>query len=152
MIRTTVLASILTLAAACGASQSSVEVRGGTEEIAMLAGQWHGSYEGLQSGRRGTITFDLEVGRHTAEGEVLMNALGAESAATPLKIKFVSVSRGAISGRIEPYMDPQCNCEVRTTFEGKVRGDAITGTFVSVPDHPDFGEQSGWWSVERNLN
>src|SRR5687767_2694703 len=94
------------LLAACGASSaSSVPVKGKEADIALLAGKWSGDYEGVDSGRRGSVTFDLSLGYHTAEGQVIMQPGGV-----PLQIKFVTIGEGKISGKIAPYTDPACNC------------------------------------------
>jgi hypothetical protein len=98
--------------AACGGSQKDVEVKGKDTETAKLAGEWEGTYEGRESGRSGTAKFNLQLGRHTAEGEVYM---GGE---TPLKIQFIEVEGGQIQGTIAPYTDPNCDCQVETTFLG----------------------------------
>jgi len=132
--------SILFVLAACGGAQS-VEVKGGEGDLAALAGHWEGDYTGTESGRSGPVTFDLELGRHTADGTVLM---GGE---TPLKIQFVAVEGGQLSGKIEPYTDPACSCEVQTEFVGTLNGDAITGSFTT--EVAGMGEQHGEWSVVR---
>ena len=53
-----------------------------------LAGDWQGEYQGKESGRSGTVSFSLAIGRHIAEGEVVM------SGSTPLKIEFVQIKGG----------------------------------------------------------
>ncbi len=130
----------LVVLAACGGAQQ-VEVKGGEGDLAQLAGHWEGSYSGTESGRSGPVTFDLELGRHTADGTVLM---GGE---TPLKIQFVEVEAGGLSGKIEPYTDPACSCEVTTEFVGSLNGDAITGQFTTTIAGMD--PQHGEWSVVR---
>ena len=127
---------------ACAATAKQVEVKGGNEDLVKLAGNWEGQYEGLDSGRTGAIKFNLEVGRHTADGEVF---LGGN---TPLKITFVQVEGGQVNGRIDPYTDPTCNCMVRTEFEGLFRGDSVDGTFTTKV-LPDGKELRGNWQVAR---
>ena len=127
---------------ACAATAKQVEVKGGNEDLVKLAGNWEGQYEGLDSGRTGAIKFSLEVGRHTADGEVF---LGGNQ---PLKISFVQVEGGQVNGRIDPYTDPTCNCTVRTEFEGLFRGDSVDGTFVTKV-LPDGKELRGNWQVAR---
>ena len=34
---------------------------------------------------------------------------------------------------MDPYTDPACDCEVETTFVGRVAGDTIEGTFTTTP-------------------
>ena len=124
-MRNIAIACAFTFAAACGGSQKAVEVKGGEDELAVLAGDWTGDYHGVESGRSGTIDFALELGRHVASGEVHMGAPDAP----PLKIEFVAIEGGKVSGTIAPYTDPNCACEVQTTFTGTAAGDTISGTF-----------------------
>jgi hypothetical protein len=128
--------------AACGGSQKDVEVKGKDTETAKLAGEWEGTYEGRESGRSGTAKFNLQLGRHTAEGEVYM---GGE---TPLKIQFIEVEGGQIQGTIAPYTDPNCDCQVETTFLGIVNGDEIKGEF-STKVGATGQIQTGTWQVTR---
>src|SRR5262249_23122461 len=78
---------------------------------------------GNESGRAGTVQFSLQLGRHVADGQVIMGG------ATPLKIEFVAVKAGQVKGTIAPYTDPNCSCEVETSFLGNIAGDKITGMF-----------------------
>jgi hypothetical protein len=128
--------------AACGGSQKDVEVKGKETETAKLAGDWEGTYEGRESGRQGTVKFSLQLGMHTAEGEVFM---GGE---TPLKIQFIDVEGGQIQGTIAPYTDPNCNCQVETSFIGIVSGDEIKGEF-STKIGATGQIQTGTWQVTR---
>ncbi len=127
---------------ACGGSQKDVEVKGKDTETAKLAGDWEGDYKGNESGRTGTVKFSLQLGRHTADGEVFM---GGE---TPLKIQFIEVEGGKIQGTIAPYTDPNCSCEVETSFLGTVAGDAISGMF-STKIGATGQIQTGTWQVTR---
>lgn len=131
-------------AVGCGGSQKAVEVKGGDAELAKIAGEWSGDYTGVESGRSGTITFNLQLGRHVAEGEIRMGA----PEAPPLKIEFVAVEGGKISGTIAPYTDPNCSCEVQTTFVGTATGEQIAGDFQTrVSATGDV--QTGTWQVTR---
>ena len=65
-----------------------------------------------------------------------------------LSIAFVRAVGGGVHGRIAPYRDPDCGCELETRFEGRIRGDVIEGTFSSRP--VDGGAvQTGTWKVKR---
>ena len=68
------LAGILLLSAAvaCSANPSPVPMRGDAADVALLAGRWAGSYESAESGRHGSILFQLDAARDTAYGDVLM--------------------------------------------------------------------------------
>ena len=46
-----------------------------------------------------------------------------------LTIRLVRVQGDTVTGRMEPYTDPDCQCTVETTFRGVLRGDTISGTF-----------------------
>lgn len=137
------LAIVFTVAA-CGGSQKAVEVKGGDGELAKIAGDWTGDYHGVESGRSGTIDFSLELGRHTAIGEIHMGAPDAP----PLKIEFVAVDGGKVHGTIAPYTDPNCTCEVQTTFTGTAAGDTISGTFETKVS-ANGQTQTGDWQVSR---
>jgi hypothetical protein len=136
-----VFVAISLLASACGGAQHAVEVKGRDTDLVELAGDWEGSYTGLESGRSGPVSFKLELGRHVAEGDVLLGA-------TPLAIQFVAVEGGTISGQIDPYTDPTCDCQVQTEFVGLRSGDSISGTFTTSVIGANI-EQHGEWSVSR---
>ncbi len=127
---------------ACGAAQKDVAMQGSDLDIARVAGDWQGEYKGDDSGRTGPVSFSLQVGSHTAEGQVMMDG------ATPLKIAFVKVQRNEVKGTIAPYTDPKCSCEVETSFFGTVDADQIGGTYESKLGAT--GQvQAGTWSVQR---
>ena len=133
---------MLVALAACGGSQKAVAVQGNDLDLARVAGDWHGEYKGNESGRSGPVSFSLQVGSHTAEGQVIMGG------ATPLKIEFVKVNKDEVKGTIAPYTDPNCSCQVETTFLGNLANDAIDGTFETKLG--TTGQvQTGTWSVTR---
>ena len=128
------------LLAACGGGQKEVAVKGTDSELVKIAGDWEGEYQGRDSGRKGPVKFSLQLGRHIAEGEVFM---GGE---TPLKIQFVEIDGGQLKGTIAPYTDPNCSCEVTTSFLGTLANDTVSGTFeTSVQGQT----QVGTWNVRR---
>ena len=47
-----------------------------------------------------------------------------------------------------PYADPQTGERLITTFEGRLAGDTIGGTFVTHPG-PTPGGETGRWVVTR---
>ncbi len=139
------LATAFVFLAACGGSltQSQIEMKGKDADLAALAGDWQGGYQQLENGRTGSIKFSLELGRHTADGQVLMGP-----AATPLKVSFVKIKESTVTGKIEPYIDPACMCQVSTEFLGTVAGNEIDGTFTEkVIANGD--EMHGTWKVSR---
>jgi hypothetical protein len=137
-----------------------VAVVGAPESLAGLAGHWSGDYWSAATGRRGTIRFTLEADTGAAWGDVWMfpaerpgvadetgrpRAHGAE----PLQIRFVRVDpAGTLSGTIDPYRDPECECMLSTTFTGEIAGDRIAGTYTSRGGraHP---VTTGQWEVRR---
>ncbi|NIP81707.1 MAG: hypothetical protein GWM90_21815, partial [Gemmatimonadetes bacterium] len=48
-----------------------------------------------------------------------------------LTITFVRSAGGTVFGRLDPYNDPVCGCEMRTTFTGRVKGNLVEGTYTS---------------------
>lgn len=134
---------------ACGSSASQVQVKGDDNAVIALAGEWEGTYTGADPGRQGTIHFHLTVGRHTAEGNVLMRPAGAVEKPQPLQIRFVEVDDGGtVSGKIGPYRDPQCHCMMEAEFIGKLSGDVIEGLFTTSQDGGKLSQQ-GRWSAHR---
>src|SRR5262245_35307512 len=120
----------LTSLGACASTMSSVPVKGTDKDLSRLTGQWEGTYESTASGREGTIAFSLAVGRHTAEGKVTMTVAAGD--VRPLQIEFLAIDEaGSVNGKLEPYVDPACNCNVETEFTGELRGGMIDGTFVT---------------------
>jgi hypothetical protein len=142
----------------CQSPQAPIPVIG---EIEQLRGAWRGEYWSAQSGRSGTITFDLQATSDTARGDVMMTPAEPvarmpdpggipelSSRPQPLTISFVRCSEGGVSGRLDPYRDPVCGCLLLTTFSGRITADTIQGTFVTV--HQDMGRKvEGQWRAVR---
>jgi hypothetical protein len=131
---------------------------GGTD-TSVLVGKWVGEYSSTETGRSGSIVIEFKSGGKVARGDVLMQPKGYSASAPegsdPLKsmpqvlqISFVNVEGGAVKGTMDPYVDPGCNCEVDTTFVGKVTGDTIEGTFSTTPVGRD-APTAGRWKVTR---
>jgi hypothetical protein len=135
------------LAGGCGGATSTVPVNGSDVDLSLVAGAWEGEYQGKESGRSGAITFDLALGHHAAEGNVVMHGAGMPPEGQTLQIRFVEMEGGQIRGKIVPYPDPQCKCEVETEFIGKVKGAAMDGTFTTRV--PDGRVQTGTWEAAR---
>ena len=152
----------------------AVPVLGSGSAKARLVGKWEGEYHSAETGRSGTIVFEFkgDVGR----GDVLMMPKGANEPLRPahtesasrdsqtkpdsatidetlrnmqvLSIRFIETSEGALAGVLDPYIDPNCSCEVQTSFNGVLRGDRIDGSFTSKPVAGGPGA-TGQWSVKR---
>jgi len=144
MVRSLSLAVVLSFVAACGSSITSVPVKGADGDRARLTGAWKGEFEGANNHRSGTIDFNLEMGRHTADAKVVMQ-VGEDK--VQLKVAYLEVDSARLVGKIEPYLDPSCNCTVQTDFEGSVSPGFIVGTYRV---RPSGGQQmTGSWSAER---
>ena len=162
------IASVLMLAAAaagCAGKPAAVPLQASAADMTALAGRWEGQYNSNQTGRGGSIVFTLAAGSDSAAGDVVMIPAGTNrpimregpgrppftaSGATPevLTIRFVRIEGGKVSGALDPYRAPDCDCVVTTTFVGTVAGDRITGTFTTrggQRPEPVTGE----WEVRR---
>jgi hypothetical protein len=153
---------ILTLAFAAGCiwQGTPVPVTGDTR---WLEGSWDGTYWGGERGRSGTITFRLKAGTDSAWGDVVMLPPQNEFTRPPgapegmrtmrepahlLRISFVRCEDGEVTGRLDPYQDPDTGERVHTTFEGRLEGKVFKGTFVSY--YPGTGTRvNGKWEVKK---
>lgn len=130
-------------------------------DLSVLVGKWQGEYSSPDTGRSGSIVIEFKKGGKVAQGDVLMVPKGSLSAPAPtagadpltsmpqvLQISFVNVEGGAVQGNMDPYIDPQCNCEVDTTYVGRISGDTIEGTFTSTPSGAG-APTTGRWKVTR---
>ena len=164
------IAGLIALSAAligCGWRQTPVPLAGDATSIDMLTGSWAGDYNSQQTGRSGSITFELAADNSSAYGDIVMIAkpgpvqvsaaerqpgavLMQRATMQPLKIRFVRAESGRVTGTLDPYKDPDCGCTLTTTFEGVFTApDKIEGTFHSRGT--DFGHvpADGKWSVTR---
>jgi hypothetical protein len=148
------------LGVSCTWQGTPVPIVGPTES---LEGQWDGAYFSQQTGRTGSILFRLNAGTDSAFGDVVMVPAQEEEIKPPvdllvpqakyrnprlLRISFVQCEPGRVSGRLDPYLDPETGERVVTTFEGRQRGDTFEGTFSSL--YPGSGRRvTGEWSAKR---
>ena len=161
---------VLTMAGAswaCAAKPSPIPVVANAADLSQLAGEWAGNYTSPETGRSGSITFKLGAGKDSAFGDVLMVPSGATQALVPadrgsgaqgsntparspqvLTIRFVRVEGGRVSGTLDPYRSPDCECTLTTTFSGELRGDTIEGSFVTRGTQLG-APQTGRWKVTR---
>jgi hypothetical protein len=123
-----------------------VRLQGDVRSISVLAGSWTGEYWGAAGGRGGSLSFSLRSGSDSLYGDVTMvdprgqpvrsadpsdvHAMHAGSS-QQLRIDFVAVRADSVRGTLEPYIAPDCECTVNTTFFGQVRSDKIAGTFLT---------------------
>jgi hypothetical protein len=152
----------------CAYHSPPVPVTGSPAALDALAGEWAGEYSSDATGRSGSIHFALRAATDSAFGEVLMVPAGATrpltrasagamlpgERTTPgtdtevLTIRFVSASGGTVTGSLDPYRAPDCDCILTTRFSGRQDGDRITGTFVTTGD-PVHEQLTGRWQVTR---
>lgn len=147
-MRALVAGVAVVLAAGCAGNPSPVPVLASPADLSALGGSWEGEYSSSQTGRSGSIVFQLAAGRDTAFGDVLMvpkvdsrerDAAQTGSSVWPppqlaaqlLTIRFVRVEGGEVSGTLDPYQDPECGCLLSTTFVGRLDGDRIRGTYTT---------------------
>ncbi|HEX3129158.1 MAG TPA: hypothetical protein VH394_17625 [Thermoanaerobaculia bacterium] len=156
-----VVAAILT-ACAAAPPPPPVSVDANQKDLNAMAGDWVGDYFSGDSGRTGSIRFNLNPEQGALSGTVLMFPQGRSTAmepanrrsadaprgGQPLSVRFVVIEDGVVSGTLEPYKDPDCDCFVSTTFTGRVHGDVIQGTFVSHGG-PGGSTREGRWKVTR---
>lgn len=159
--------ALLVLLTGCARMRTPVPLAGDETSINMLTGRWAGDYKSEETGRSGSITFDLSGDDNSAYGDILMVARPSaiqmpvferqavseqipRSNVEPIKVRFVRAQGGRIIGTLEPYKDPDCGGTLTTTFEGEFTSpDKIDGTFHSRGS--DFGHipADGKWSVTR---
>jgi hypothetical protein len=145
--------------AACSSSNPAPPVPVEGADVSALAGRWVGEYSSSETGRTGSIVFELKRGDKVAHGDVLMkpreDPATAGSKPDPLRtmpqvlnISFVSATGGVLRGTMDPYRDPSCDCEVQTTFVGRRTGDAIEGTFTTTPQGAGT-ISTGRWKITK---
>jgi hypothetical protein len=159
------MAAAAGVALACASKPTPITVTG---DRASLAGKWVGEYVSPNTGRSGSIVFNLSPSGDAANGDVVMVPRGYDRALQPynagntagvtvqgaapsqvLTIKLVRVSGDTVSGVMDAYRDPECDCPVQTTFTGRINDDTIDGTF-STSGRPSAGPQTGTWRVKRS--
>lgn len=111
----------------------------------------------------------LAAGADTGFGDVLMLPSGsrhpyerADGGAAPggtvatagrptqlLRVTLVRAQGERVVGRLEPYLDPDCARPTWTTFEGRVDGNRIDGTFAMRRREDGAPVATGEWSVSR---
>jgi hypothetical protein len=162
---------------ACASKPTPVTVSGDSGGRASLAGKWTGEYQSTATGRSGSIVFNLSPAGDAATGDVVMIPRGYGKALVPyaepgtgagavgstptpttnpqpatvsqvLTIRLVRVAGDSVSGVLDSYRDPECNCPVQTTFDGTMNGDTIEGTFTTRGRQSN-APQTGTWRVKR---
>jgi len=147
---------------ACAYNPPPIPVVAAPHDLDRLVGVWNGEYQTTRVERAGTISFTLAAGSDSAYGDVTMiprmndsrnqfdTRLGTPAQLPrPLRITFVRMQGGDVSGALDPYVDPDLGCMVETRFRGALR-DARTlqGTFVTR-DETGAIVQRGTWKVTK---
>src|SRR5258708_31194356 len=89
------------------------------------------------------------IGLRRAGGDPTAVGQPAVRSGQAIGITFLRVTGGRVSGRLDPYTDPDCNCPLYTTFEGALKADTLQGTYSSHHDTGGYTPHGGW-RVVRN--
>ena len=157
------LLALVVLSASLGACAERSEpprvgVSATPDDVRVLGGTWEGEFWS-EDGAGGPIRFTLtaEQGQAVARGDVTVLGRPIRDALRPANapsesltgtrdIGFVSVdaTTETVSGTMEPYRDPECDCIVTTTFTGRVSRDRIRGTFLTRGGAAQVPRVGGW--------
>jgi hypothetical protein len=164
-LRKAVLVAALAIGMVACASAPVVPVAGTAADLRALVGEWDGRYTSDFQGRSGTIWFKLAGGEQKAQGDVRMIVEGGTTPYTPyrpkvdakssrdrdaiqfLSISFVRIDDTTVSGALDPYWDPACDCRAVTTFIGQVVESRMAGTFETRLANGDVAR--GRWEARR---
>lgn len=150
--------------AGCAARQPEIELTSSDFDLNPLVGEWRGDYSSTETGRNGTIAFTLRAAELAASGNVVMlpradSSFGANHAPVDpsipntrevLTIHFVRKEGSNVVGTLDPYRDPECACQVTTTFQGAFRDrSTIEGIYTTTPAIAGGRVTSGKWKVTR---
>jgi hypothetical protein len=157
------IAAVTLAVPGCASRKPEIELTASDFDLNPLVGEWQGTYNSTETRRNGTIAFTLRAGESAASGNVVMLPHTDASAATEavvdpsaiasrqvLTIHFVRKEGNNVVGTLDPYRDPECACQVSTTFQGTFRDSGtIEGTYTTVPAQPGGGVSTGRWLVTR---
>ena len=150
--------AVVASALGCASKPPEIELTSSDFDLNPLVGEWRGNYTNPAAGRSGTIAFTLHAGVSSASGNVVMIPNSADSslsspaavARSVLKISFIRKEGSKVSGTLDPFRDPNCGCQVTTTFEGAfVDAHTIEGTFSTAPLQVGPKVTNGTWKVTR---
>jgi hypothetical protein len=165
MKRLTFFVAIATLSImGCASRQPEIELTSSDFDLNPLVGEWRGDYSSTETGRNGTIAFTLRAAELAASGNVVMLPRADSSfeanhapvdpsipnAREVLTIHFVRKEGNNVVGTLDPYRDPECACQVTTTFQGAFRDrSTIEGIYTTTAVTPGARVTSGKWKVTR---
>jgi hypothetical protein len=165
--RGVICVALLGAVVGCSWRRTPVQVVSDSASIMALVGDWEGDYSSTETGRNGTISFHLATAKDTAYGDVFMIPraeparvvdqdrvrdayVRVQGPAEPLKIRFVRLESGHVSGILDEYKDPTCGCTLITTFDGNFRdANTIEGTFTTRGTTAGHQPAAGRWKVTR---
>ena len=141
----------------CASKPPEIALTSSDFDLNPLVGEWRGDYSNPEIGRGGTIAFTLRAGESAASGNVVMIPSSGDTfvphADTPrpvLTIHFIRKEGSKVTGTLDPYQDPACDCQASTTFEGAfVDRSTIEGTFTTVTSLAGRPATHGKWKVTR---
>ena len=147
-------AGVLSVSQAARAQELPVPVVGHAADVSRLAGVWEGGYASDETGRQGTLRFELAPGAtHAFTRLVMLPAPTPEDPAPEpvvLTLHLVEVDSATVRGVLRPYDDPEWDLPLETHFLGTLGGDGITGAFDSLPTRVDTIPTSGrWWATRQ---
>lgn len=158
--------AVAVLSAGCATNPPPVSLQAGTQDMTLLRGEWQGQYWSEETGRHGSIRFELTAAGDTARGDVVMIPAQREERLRPvgmdddteisaprpgpsfLTIHFVRCEQGHLQGTLDAYRDPGTGHPLVTTFRGEVVEDSIGGSFTSYDERTDRSAE-GTWFVRR---
>jgi hypothetical protein len=149
----------------CGTAMRPLRFEAPAAQWERLAGHWQGEYTIADHDRRGLIEFRLRAASREAFGDVLMipdrfswPTRGLPDRTRPypppeteprlLMIRFAAADGRGIHGAMEPYWDPDRQCQTSATFTGSIDGNVMAGRFESVCED-GVRVLRGRWRVER---
>lgn len=140
--------------AAPAVAQTPAPVEGDRVDLDRFVGAWVGGYTCEETGRHGTVVFQLAAGADTVEAAVLMIPRaggGRQPAAVPLALHRVVVEGRTLRGVLARYDDPEWDLPLETGFVGRLSpgGEAIEGTFRATGTTVDTIPQVGRWWARR---
>ena len=149
---------------ACASAPAPVHLTADPEGRALLAGKWSGDYYTADGNRSGSIELWFDEHDTTGvecRGDVVMvprsepslsyeqgGITAPEEAIRVLSIETLRVTGHDVYGIIAPYQDPETGETLSTSFEGKISGDRISGTLLTI--HGRSGDRAlGTWEATR---
>jgi hypothetical protein len=163
-----VVALTLPLLVALSCTLPDFRIEGSGEDFARFSGRWEGIYSSDESGRAGTVVFSVSKDGSQSRGEIIMiprgwgKPLGANDERPAgerpdllhaLRFRLMRLEGDRVTGILEPYRDPDCGCDLETSFEGKLTHDVIAGTYRSraLEGKETTGEEvmAGVWKVKK---